>query len=89
MARLLLLVPLLVMGCKTSRYEGEGPCYDLCRSLVEDCGYAAYPTFESCLQGCLYNQEQGAQTVKEASCVEDANCDTFAIVECEHAFGID
>lgn len=62
-------------------------CEDLCKELAIECGYAAYPTFESCEQGCAYNDAEGADLDGQLDCVLDAACDTFAIVECEHAYG--
>lgn len=70
----------------------EGPCGDMCRNLVQDCGYAAFPSVESCFDGCLYAEERGADVDAQATCIAGATstdtCDTFAIVECEHAHGI-
>lgn len=71
----------------------DGPCGDMCRVLVQDCAYAAFPTVESCFEGCLYAEEEGAAVDAQSTCVQAAapeagTCDTFAIVECEHAHGI-
>lgn len=74
----------LLLACATSEAD---TCETMCRQLVQDCAYAAYPELDSCVQGCLYQEEQGADVEGEARCVEKAECDTFAIVECEHAFG--
>lgn len=93
MTRSLFLLFALV-GCKDgeSAVALEGPCGDMCRDLVQDCGYAAFPTIESCFEGCLYAEEEGADVDAQAACVDGAtqtgSCDTFAIVECEHAHGI-
>ncbi|MEQ1565882.1 MAG: hypothetical protein ABMA64_09620 [Myxococcota bacterium] len=62
-------------------------CDLLCEELIEVCEVAAYPSAESCVAGCRYDYEQGADIAGERACVEQAACDTFAIVECEHAFG--
>lgn len=59
-------------------------CEDLCRTLVLECSYDAFPTVESCQQGCEYDASQGDDIDARAACVEAANCDTFAVVECEH-----
>lgn len=64
-------------------------CQDLCTALVTDCGYGAFPDFESCLQGCAWDESEGADIAGELQCVEQAACDTFAIVECEHTYGLD
>lgn len=84
--------PLLLLLAATACGNGSsgtvtGPCKDLCTALVEDCGYAAYPSFDSCAQGCLYTGDEGADLTGEATCVQDAACDTFAILECQNAYG--
>jgi hypothetical protein len=73
---------LLLVSCKQAVI-----CEDLCRDLVVDCNYAAFPSLQSCEEGCAYNEKQGADIEGQLSCVEKANCDTFLIVECEHRFG--
>ena len=85
MTRALVLLSLLAAGCST--YE-SGPCDDLCTELSSECGYAAFPTFGSCYQGCEYAEaEEGADIVGHVGCVQAAECNTFDILECEHAFG--
>lgn len=64
-------------------------CDSLCEELINDCGYEAFPDFGSCLNGCGYDREQGADIPGQLQCVQDAECDTFAVVECTHAFGPD
>ena len=64
-------------------------CELLCDQLMGACGYAAYPSVDSCLQGCFYNEDEGADTDAHLACVEEAACDTFAIVECENQHGAD
>lgn len=81
----MMLLLLLACGGDAERQA----CDDICDELVGTCGYEAYPTTESCLQGCLYREEQGANVERALQCIEKAECDTFAIVECEHAEGID
>ncbi len=73
---------LTLLACQTS-----SPCEDLCTELVMSCGYAAYPTRESCLQGCGYDEANGADIEKRLECVTAAECDTFEVIECEHARG--
>jgi hypothetical protein len=66
----------------------SGPCSDMCHELADRCDYAAYPSFSSCYDGCVYSQsERGADITAQNECVQAADCDTFAIVECEHANG--
>jgi hypothetical protein len=84
MSRLLLFVPLLG-ACPGA--PSQTACGRLCQELVVNCDYAAYPTTESCLQGCGYNESQGADVDGQEACVAEAACDTFAIVECEHTYG--
>ena len=73
-----------LIGCNETE---ESVCDGLCRELVSSCGYAAYPSIESCRQGCEYSSELGADITAEKECIIEAECDTFAIVECEHAYG--
>lgn len=89
----LFAVPLfLLAGCPTAAKE-ETTCQKLCRDLITLCDYAAYPSTESCENGCEYDAENGADTTGMYTCVlesiEGEDCDTFAIVECEHEYGPD
>jgi hypothetical protein len=60
-------------------------CTDLCRELVSECRYEAYPTLDSCLQGCVYRiEEEKLDMAEQAECVLAAECDTFEIIECEN-----
>lgn len=83
MTRWMPLVALLAAGCSETVVTS---CQSMCRELVNNCQYAAYPTFDSCMQGCGFNEEQGADVSGQETCIADAQCDTFAIVECEHAY---
>ena len=81
-----ILLGLFLSACPT----GSAPvtaCDQLCDVLVAECGYAAFPSHDSCMQGCGYNENEGADTEAHLACVNDASCDTFAIVECENQFG--
>ncbi len=87
------LLPLLLLLTTTacepeSAANASANCQDLCEQLVETCSYGAYPRFDSCLQGCAWYEEQGADVTGELACVQDAACDTFLIVECEHEYGL-
>jgi hypothetical protein len=73
-----------LVGCNETE---ETVCDGLCRELVQSCSYAAYPSIESCRQGCEYASELGADITAEKECIIEAECDTFAIVECEHVYG--
>jgi hypothetical protein len=79
------LLVFAVAGC-AERSEGRAPeCVSLCEELVGNCGFDAYPSVDSCLQGCAWNLDQGVDVDAQDQCVSDAECDTFAIIECEHA----
>jgi hypothetical protein len=62
-------------------------CDAVCSELVTTCDYAAFPSFASCQQGCGYWESEGVDVQAYLECVRDADCDTFALVECEHAYG--
>lgn len=62
-------------------------CETLCDKLVLDCKYEAFPSLESCRDGCAYKEKNGADIGGELSCIEDAGCDIFAVPECENRFG--
>ena len=91
--RALLFVALVALsggtlsGCAQS--EINETCDAICDELVFNCEYDAYPTKDSCVQGCLYKTEQGAKMTRAESCILNAECDTFEIIECEHAEGVD
>jgi hypothetical protein len=51
------------------------------------CEYDAYPTRDSCEEGCAYEQSVGADMDGELSCIQRASCDTFEVVACERHFG--
>jgi hypothetical protein len=74
----------LLIGCAQTE---KTTCDELCDQLYQTCEYDAYPSYESCQQGCAYSQSEGADVEGELSCVTKAGCDTFAILECEHKFG--
>ena len=75
-----------MVACGDTQTAPEWPadCVSLCDALVTDCSYEAYPTMDSCLQGCSYDIELGKDIGGQRECVETANCDLFAIVECQH-----
>lgn len=85
---LVLLVCALPFGCN-KKLEATSTCEDMCDELVFTCEYAAFPEYDSCVQGCNYNAEQGADVAAQYGCVQEAACDTFAIVECEHQYGLE
>ena len=77
---------LSLTGC-ASNAAPVTACDQLCDQLVDECGYPAFPDRISCLEGCLYNETEGADTDAHLSCVDEASCDTFIIVECENQHG--
>lgn len=81
-----LWVGCLALGCSGS--GASGPCNDLCAELVNTCDYQAFPNLGSCLDGCEFNSAQGADIPGQLACVRAAACDTFAVVECEHTYGL-
>lgn len=88
MRSLLMLASLVLLcGCEERRAAEVGTCEALCNELVAVCEYGAFPTMGSCLQGCGYNFGEGADIEAHRACVQAAQCDTFAIVECENAHG--
>ena len=79
---------LLLIGCDSQKNTSQyGICADVCEELYQSCSYAAYPSYDSCLAGCAYNEEEGADMESQLSCFQEAECDTFAIIECENQFG--
>lgn len=88
MRSVFVLLPILSFACSGS--EGtQDDCTALCGELVTSCAYDAFPSLDSCMQGCLYSESQGALINLQLDCVQEAQCDTFSIVECEHVYGID
>lgn len=78
---------LLLTSCNTQSGPAS-PCYNLCQELVQTCSYSAYPSFSSCEEGCLYYQEEGADIEGQLSCIQEAQCDEFAVIECENEYGV-
>lgn len=87
MDRRLVLIFAVLCACGPDR-GAKSECDEMCDVLVLDCGYEAFPSFDSCVQGCTYNADQGADIAGELACVQASECDTFAIVECEHEYGL-
>lgn len=75
---------LIVVGCETAEPTA---CETLCDELVKTCEYTAFPEYDSCVSGCLFDEERGAKTEAMLECVVGAECDTFVVVECENEFG--
>jgi hypothetical protein len=64
-----------------------GICGDLCDEVYKNCEYNAYPSHQSCMEGCAYNEAEGADLEGQYACIQAAACDTFQVIECEHQFG--
>lgn len=88
---MIVLLALLLAACETTKDANDisEECKLLCDQLVSECAYGAYPSYDSCAQGCAWDTEQGADVKAHSHCVEEAACDTFAIVECEHTYGVE
>ena len=66
----------------------DTPCENLCDELTRQCAFDAFPSYDSCLEGCLYNEEEkNADTKEYLTCAQEAACDEFKIMECEHQHG--
>ena len=76
-----MLVLLWLAACAPS------DCESLCDKLVVDCNYDAFPSVDSCLDGCAYKEKNGSDIAGELACMEKADCDTFAVLDCENRFG--
>ena len=48
-------------------------CRDLCDELYKSCDYEAFPSYSSCMQGCGYDIERGADIETQLDCVLDRN----------------
>lgn len=75
---------LAFFSCETAEPEA---CETLCDELVKTCEYKAFPEYDSCVTGCVYDEEQGGKSEELLSCVLNAECNTFAVVECENDYG--
>lgn len=82
-----MILLLWLFGCGAAAEKET--CETLCDQLYMECEFGAYPSYESCLQGCAYDQSEGADMEGMTTCVEKAGCDEFGIVECTHRFGVD
>jgi hypothetical protein len=81
--RLLCFCVLGIIGCQTPEYR---TCDAMCTELVQTCDYDAFPSMDSCMQGCASQSAAGSDIEGHEQCIMEASCDTFAIVECQNAF---
>lgn len=77
----------IAVGCAEPEPESLGDCTDTCRVVVDDCALPSWPDRQSCVDACVAGAASGADVESQKLCVELAECDLFALVECEHAFG--
>jgi hypothetical protein len=84
-----MLLLLALLACVPEADPLDDGCIRSCDQLVNTCGIEAYPDLSSCHDGCRYAVQEGADIASYASCVELATCDPFALVACEHDFGLD
>lgn len=64
-------------------------CTRVCDELVGSCALPSFPDRSSCLDGCGYALQEGADVAGWADCADRAACDPFALVACEHAYGLE
>lgn len=83
------LLLLLLAACVGGPEPLDPACVDTCEVLVGTCGIEAFPDLGSCQEGCRYAAQEGADVTSYAQCVDLAACDTFALISCEHDFGLD
>ena len=79
----------MLSACMTSGSGEQSNCDQMCNELLGSCEYAAFPDKMSCLEGCLYAEENNADIASQKECVLEAECDTFAIIECENTYGVE
>lgn len=84
----MMLLLLSLLGC-TNQSELDQTCDEMCKELVETCAFSAFPSYDSCMQGCAYQDDQGGNIDGEDKCVLHASCDEAAIIDCEHQFGVE
>ena len=88
---LVALAMLLLSACDPRNDRGDATgwdgCADICNELVSICSYDAYPTEESCIEGCAFEDDQGGRMGDLGRCIDDAGCDTFEILACQRAHG--
>lgn len=82
-----MLALLWLLGCNGDTAV-DPECQGLCDELVVSCEYDAFPTYDSCMEGCLYDKKKKADIAGELTCIQDASCDTFAVLECQHRYGV-
>jgi hypothetical protein len=74
---------MLLVGCAGENAQAK-VCEDICMELTVGCAFEAYPNYGSCEQGCMFEAEKGEDMEAELECLEAAQCDTFAVIDCEN-----
>ena len=77
----------LFVACTAEGDVQDETCMSLCDELHGACAYDAFPDLNSCLEGCLYSEDEGADIEAQLSCIVESECDTFEILECENQHG--
>ncbi len=78
---------ILLFAACADEVDVDEVCQTMCQELVQTCEYDAYPSYESCMQGCAYEREQGGKIEPQSQCIVKAKCDAFEIVDCQHKYG--
>jgi len=86
LCRLSLGLFLLLLGCVGGDIDDS--CSRLCDELYTTCSYSAFPDHDSCMEGCRYSEEEGADVDAQLDCVRGVECDVFAVIECENTYGV-
>ena len=81
-----MILAALMSGCAVSAPVPPA-CTDLCGTLVTTCAVSAFPSVTSCLDGCVLWDGQGADLDAYATCAAAADCDSNALITCEHEHG--
>ena len=76
------------MACAPEGDVEAGACSEMCDELQGACAYDAFPDVNSCLEGCLYSESEGADIEAQLACILESECDTFEILECENHHGV-
>jgi hypothetical protein len=64
------------LSCGQPQQIEDRPCLVICAELVDVCEIAAFPTRDSCVQGCEYDATEGADVASQWTCIQEAACET-------------
>ena len=82
-----LFIGTLASCAETSTDAAVASCERLCDHLIGACAYDAYPTVDSCMAGCADQVNADVDIEVLETCIVEAGCETFAIVECQNHHG--